>query len=149
MTDIRSEGSSRCPHCHNKGLPIMDIEGTLPVLDVAGYPQYYCEACSKTYTASISQSNISPTPEEIAERRNRLAKIEDVRAQRLAAYEADRGYSALMRAYISADMMYRNDTLWFECYGISTTDEDMMYRNDTLWFECYGISTTDEDVHHG
>ncbi len=125
MTDIRSEDSSRCPHCSNEGLPLMDIEGTLPMLDVAGYPQYYCETCSKAYTAPTSQLNITPTLEEIAERRDRLAKIEYVRAQRLAAFSASRGDSDLMRAYISADMMHRNDTLWFECYGISTTDEDM------------------------
>lgn len=126
MADIRPKDSNRCPRCGNGGLPIMDFEGTLPMLDaIAGYQQYSCETCSKPYTARTSQSNTPPTSEEIAERRDRLAKIEYVRAQRFAAYMAARGDSTLMLAYISADTMHRDDTLWFESHGISTTDEDV------------------------
>jgi len=124
MTDIHPEKNNRCPRCGNGGLPIMDFEGTLPMLDaIAGFQQYYCETCSKPYTARTLQLNITPTQEEIAERRDRLARIECVRMQRLAVYMANRGDSGLMQAYISADVMQRNDTLWFECHGISPVED--------------------------
>ena len=51
MADIRPGDRSICPRCGNGGPAIMNFEGTLPMLDIGGYPQYFCRTCGRPFTA--------------------------------------------------------------------------------------------------
>jgi len=69
MADRRPGDGSICPRCGGGGPAIMDFEGTLPMLDISGYPQYYCRTCDRPFTALTDPDEIRRERQEDGKKR--------------------------------------------------------------------------------
>ncbi len=68
MADIRRGDVSICPRCGNGGPRMMNVEGTLPMLDGAGYPMYYCRTCQSPFTALTPSNELTQEQQDYKRR---------------------------------------------------------------------------------
>ncbi len=65
MMQMPLEQHKTCPQCgFTKAILIMDFYGTLPQLDILGYPQYHCPQCANTFTALDEPTTPTATTDE-------------------------------------------------------------------------------------